>query len=256
MSRKHHPVALLANACFAAAVLLAGATPLAAETAAEPQAKQILKRSMDYLAGLQQFGLTTESSIEVVLENGQKLQFDSATSVSVQRQNRLYALRLGEMADQEFFYDGERLTLHQIDAGYYATVEAPGTLEGMLDFARESLDIVAPAGDFIYSNNYEILMDGVESGFVVGDAVVRGQLCDHLAFSKPELDFQVWVARGEIPLPVKLVITSRDVLNAPQFTVSMVEWDITSNVPEEKFSFGRPDDAVAIEFILLKPENE
>ena len=237
-------------------MLAAGAAPAAAGSAIEPEAKQILKRSMDYLAGLQQFGLIADSSIEAVLENGQKLQFDSTAAVSVQRPNRFYAVRLGELADQELFYDGEHLTLHQIDAGMYATVEAPGTLEGMLDFARESLDIVAPAGDLIYRNNYEILLDGVESGFVVGEAVVGGLLCDHVAFSKPELDFQLWVARGETPLPAKLVITSRDVINAPQFTVAMREWDITPNVPKEKFTFAAPDDAVAIEFILLEPESE
>ncbi len=212
---------------------------------------------MDFLGGLQQFGLITDSSIEAVLESGQKLQFDSATSrVSIRRPNRLHALRLGELEGQEFFYDGENLTLYQVDAGYYATVAAPPTLEGMLDFARDSLDIVAPAGDFVYSNAYELLMDGVESGFVVGEVVVEGQLCDHLAFSKPGTDFQVWVARGEQPLPLKLVITSRDVLNAPQFTVVIREWDIAPDLPKEKFTFVPPDEAAAIGFIMLEPEGE
>jgi hypothetical protein len=123
----------------------------------------------------------------------------------------------------------------------------------MLDFARDSLDIVAPAGDFIYSNAYEILMEDVESAFVVGESFIEGVACDHLAFSKPGTDFQVWVARGEQPLPVRLVITSTDLPSAPQFTVLLREWDVVKQMPAESFAFDRPDDAQAIEFIILDP---
>lgn len=252
MSKKSFLSATMARALFAGMVLSFAPLGLSAgESVLEPEAKQTLEKSMNYLAGIQQFGLVAHSSLEVVLTTGQKIQFDSASAVAVKRPNLLYAARLGELTDQEFFYDGKTLTLHQVDAGFYATVEAPDTLEGMLDFARESLDIVAPAGDFIYTNSYEILMDGVESGFVVGSSFVNGVACDHLAFSKPGTDFQIWVAQGEKPLPVKLVITSTDVMSAPQFTVNVREWDIAVDHPQEKFQFVQPDDAQAIEFTTL-----
>lgn len=252
MSRIRFLSTTAARALLAGVVLsLAPLGLFAGESALEPEAKQTLKKSMNYLAGIQQFGLVAHSSLEVVLTTGQKIQFDSASAVAVKRPNLLYAARLGELTDQEFFYDGKTLTLHQADAGFYATVEAPDTLEGMLDFARESLDIVAPAGDFIYANSYEILMEGVESGFVVGPSFVNGVACDHLAFSKPGTDFQIWVAQGEQPLPVKLVITSTDVMSAPQFTVNVREWDIVVDHPQEKFQFEQPDDAQAIEFTTL-----
>lgn len=240
------------RALLAAVVLsFAPSGLVAGESVIEPEAKQILKNSMNYLAGIQQFGLVAHSSLEVVLSTGQKIQFASASAVAVKRPNLLYAARLGELTDQEFFYDGKTLTLHRVDAGFYATVEAPDTLEEMLDFARESLDIVAPAGDFIYSNSFEILMDGVESGFVVGPSFVEGVVCDHLAFSKPGTDFQVWVARGEQPLPLKLVITSTDMMSAPQFSVNIRQWDTVTEHPQEKFQFVQPDGAQAIEFITL-----
>jgi hypothetical protein len=58
----------------------------------------------------------------------------------------------------------------------------------MLDFARTRLDIVAPAGDMVYRNAYDILTDGVTGGVVVGKAVIEGVPCDHLAFRAPQLD--------------------------------------------------------------------
>jgi hypothetical protein len=238
------------------AVLLLAAPPGGLSAGDHPvssDATQKLQASMAYVRSLEQFGLVTNSSIEAVLDSGQKIQFQTAAAVAVKRPNKLYAARIGELVDQEFFYDGKTLTLHDIDSGFYATMEAPDTLEGMLDFARDSLDIVAPAGDFIYSNAYEILMEDVESAFVVGDSIIEGVVCDHLAFSKPGTDFQVWVAKGDQPLPLKLVITSSDIKSAPQFSVLIREWDIVKEVPVEKFAFEQPDDAQAIEFIVLDP---
>ena len=239
--------------CLALAILVPPVTGLAAEPeGVEPESAKLLKKATDYLASLQQFALVTDSTIEVVLGTGQKIQFDNATAITVKRPNQLHAVRLGDLVDQEFFYDGKSLTLHDIDAGFYATVEAPETLEGMLDFARDSLDIVAPAGDFVYSNAYEILMEGVQSGMWVGTSAVQGVLCDHLAFSKPGTDFQVWIAQGKQPLPMKLVITSRDLLNAPQFTVQIREWDLKPEAASDKFVFVKPDDARPIPFVILE----
>ena len=170
---------------------------------------------MDFLASQKQFSVETRSSLEVVLVSGQKIQFDHTARQSVQRPNKLRAERTGDLVDQVFYYDGKSLTLHNPSEKYYATVAAPGTLEEMLDFARSTLDIVAPAGDLVYKNAYEILMTDVTSGFVVGKGVVEGVRCDHLAFRAPHVDWQIWIQEGSQPLPRKLVITTRDVVNAP-----------------------------------------
>jgi hypothetical protein len=83
----------------------------------------------------------------------------------------------------------------------------------MLDFARTRLDIVAPAGDLIFKNAYDVLMDGVTEGIVVGKAVIEGVPSDHLAFRAPDLDWQIWVQQGAQPLPRKIVITTLDNLS-------------------------------------------
>lgn len=252
MSKIKPSMVSAARACLAAsAFLLVPATLVGGQVEIEPNAAKVLEKSMSYVGSLQQFGLEVQNSLEVVLVGGQKIQFDSMVGVTVKRPNKLHAVRLGELIDQEFFYDGKTLTLHDVDAGLYASIEAPDTLEGMLDFARDSLDIVAPAGDFIYSNAFDILMQDTESGFIIGQSFIEGVWCDHIAFSKPGTDFQVWVQQGDQPLPRKLVITSRDVLNAPQFTVQIKEWNLSPGVPDEKFQFIQPDEAASIEFILL-----
>ncbi|MFC1503622.1 DUF2092 domain-containing protein [Pseudomonadota bacterium] len=190
------------------------------------QAKSRLKESTTFLSRQKQFSVVSRSTIEAVLYSGKKLQFDQAASLSVQRPDKLRAERHGDLVDQIFYYDGQSLTLYNPQDKYYATVSAPDNLEAMLNFARESLDIVAPAGDLFYTNAFEILMQDVTVGYVIGKSVIEGVRCDHLAFRSPHVDWQLWVQEGSKPLPRKLVITSSDVVNAPQFTVLMTGWDL------------------------------
>lgn len=227
--------------------------PHASEATIDQAAVKRLQESLDYLASLQQFSLLADTTIEVVLLDGQKIQFDNSVNTTVQRPDKMHARRLGDLMEQELFYDGETLTLLDSSAGYHASAAAPDNLEDALDFARETLDIVAPAGDFIHSNAFDILMENVESAIYIGSSYVEGSVCDHLAFSAPtnDTDFQVWVQQGEEPLPRRIVITSREITNAPQFTVHIREWDIHPKIGAESFRFQAPENSQEIEFILL-----
>ncbi len=241
----------------AIALLLTTALPHAAlsqSTGVAPEAEQLLKASTDFLARQQRFTLDTESTIEVVLDTGQKIQFDHTAKAAVERPDKLRAERTGDLVDQVFYYDGSSLTLHNPEGNYYATTAAPGTLEEMLDFARERLDVVAPAGDLLYKNAYDILTQDVTSGFVVGKGVVDGVRCDHLAFRAPHVDWQIWIEEGDRPLVRKLVITTRDKLNAPQFSVVAKNWDLEPKLSAQTFSFEPPQSAQKVEFVLRDAE--
>lgn len=241
-----------AGATFLGLVLasvLAQPLPGRAE-AVSPEAQQLLRASTDYLAAQQRFSLETASTIEVVLESGQKIQFDHGVRLSVQRPNKLRAERTGDLVDQVFFYDGKVLTLLNPDDNVYATIPAPSTIEDMLDFARDSLDIVAPAGDLVFKNAYDILMQDVTSGFVVGKSVVEGVRSNHLAFRAPHVDWQIWIEEGDRPLPRKLVITTRDIVNAPQFTVVVKNWNLEPCFSKDMFSYTPPQAPQRVDFIL------
>ena len=222
----------------------------------DPEAVERLRSSLNYLVGMEVFSLDAHSSLEVVLLSGQKIQFDNSTRLTVQRPNKLHAERLGDLVNQEFLYDGEQLTLHQVDVGLYATVAAPETIESMMDFARDYLDIVMPAGDLISADGFDILMDGVHTAFFVGASEVAGVACDHLAFSAPGTDFQIWIQRGDRPLIRKFVITSRDVVSAPQFSILIDNWDQTPDLDEDLFHFEPPKDAMVIDFMVLSASEE
>jgi hypothetical protein len=244
-----HLLAALSQ-CFAIAALTTLAAAAHAQSAGvAPEAKQILKASTDFLASQLRFTADTRNTLEIVLKSGQKIEFNSTGRQSIQRPNKLRAERTGDLVDQVFVYDGQSLTLFNPQEKIYAQVAAPGTLEEMLDFARTKLDIVAPAGDLIYKNAYDILMDGVTEGIVVGKAVIEGVLCDHLAFRAPELDWQIWIQQGGHPLPRKIVITTLDLPNAPQFGITVTQWNLQPVFDAQTFKFTPQAGMKQIEFL-------
>jgi hypothetical protein len=215
----------------------------------DPEATKILRRMTDFLASQKQFRVETHSTVEVVLTNGQKLQFDNSIALTIQRPDRLRAERLGETLSQKFYYDGKSLSAYSPAGKYYATVAVPPTLEAMLDFARDDLDIAAPASDLLYKDAYERLLQDVTSGFVVGKSVIGGVRTDHLAFSGKEVDWQVWVEEGAKPLPRKYVITSKLVTGGPEYIVIIGKWDLAPKIEAGSFAFAPPKDAKKIEFL-------
>ena len=219
--------------------------------AVDPAATQILKRMTDYVGSLKQFSVHTQNTLEDVLDSGTRIDLDVSASVLISRPNRLRAERKGDLVSQVFYYNGKTLTLYNPADKVYATVAAPGTLEGMLDLARTQLDIVAPASDLIYRGAYDILMTDVTQGFVVGKGVVEGVRCDHLAFRAPHVDWQIWIQEGKQPLPRKLVITTRDVANAPQFSIVMTKWNLKPTFTVQTFTFTPPSGANKVEFVPL-----
>ncbi len=188
----------------------------------DPQAAKLLRASTDYVGGLKRFSIETRNTFEVVLKSGQKIQFDHGVNVAVQRPNKLRAQRTGDLVDQDFYYDGKSLTLHSPSEKYFATVAAPGA--------------------------YETVMEGVTDGLVVGKGVVEGVRCDHLAFRAPHIDWQIWIQEGDKPLPRKIVITTKDVANAPQFAVVMTKWNLAPKFSDSLFAFKQPKDAKKVEF--------
>ena len=215
----------------------------------DPAAVEILQRMTDYLSNLQQFSVHTENTLEDLLDSGQRIDFSVAADVVVRRPNRLHAQRAGDLVSQDFFYDGETLTLYNPSDGVYATQPAPGTIEELLDYAREALGIAIPASDLMYRNAFAILIQDVTSAIVVDKATIGGVTCDHLAFSRPDVDFQVWVAEGDQPLPCKYVVTDTSTPVLGSTVTVMSSWNVAPALTDASFKFVAPEGARSITFM-------
>ena len=91
---------------FRAAWLLSIAlwVPHAAQAAPDNDATQILKRMTDYVAAQQTISATTDTDIEVITTDLQKIQFANSGQVQLSRPNQLRASRVGGYADVELIH--------------------------------------------------------------------------------------------------------------------------------------------------------
>jgi hypothetical protein len=212
------------------------------------QAFEHLKRMSDFLDNLKGFRVDGQSSLDVVLESGQKVQYNARSLVDVSRP-RLRSTRVGPFADLLFLYDGRRFVLHDRLRNLYAVSEAPEGLDQALTDARERLDLQAPGTDLLYAKPHLGLMEDVTELQYLGMEAVGGVRTHHLAARKQDVDWQLWIEDGPQPFPRKYVITTTSLPQAPQFEVLLYNWNAKPSFEEGTFSFQPPAGAQRIEFL-------
>jgi hypothetical protein len=246
----------IAAAWFAVGALILSATvptdARAQAPAVDPAAVQRLKQMSEFLDGLKQFSVQTQNTIEDLHVSGHRIDKDLAANVTVKRPNKLLAVRAGELLDQRFFYDGKTLTLYNPREKVYATEAAPPTVEKMIDFARETVGILLPAADLLYRNAFPLMMQDVTLAAVVGKAVIGGVKCDHLLFSRPGVDFQVWIAEGKRPFPCKYVVTETDTPERLSVSTVLINWKTDPAADDAQFKFVPPKGTSATRFLPVK----
>jgi hypothetical protein len=252
---KRRTVLSSAAACWllGAASLFIGSAASAQAPAVDPAAVQKLQRMSQFLDSLQRFSVETQSTLEDLHESGHRVDFDVSANVTVARPNRLRAMRTGSVMDQRLYYDGKTLTLFNPAEKVFATEAAPPTVEKMIDFARETIGILLPAADLLYRNAFPLLSQDLRLAVVVGKAVIGGVRCDHLLFSRPGADFQVWIAEGPRPWPHKYVVTDTSTPALLSIATVLSDWKVLPAVDDAMFRFVPPKGAQQIRFLSVEP---
>ena len=237
---KYTGIAKTAAAVLAVALIGGMANPSAAR-ADEAQAKILLKAMSDYMAGQKAIAIEYDSYLEVVTKQNQKLGLASSGTVVLNRPDKIRATRTGGFADVELGFDGKTLTLLRKDTSQYAQVEAPGTIDHLIDELRDKYHRPVPAADLLMSDPYSQLMPLVVDVKDLGSGVIRGVECDHLAFRTKEVDWQIWIAQGDRPYPCRYVITTTKITGQPQYTVDVRTWKAGTEVSADSFTLAVSD---------------
>jgi hypothetical protein len=211
----------------------------------EAQAREILKAMTDYLEGLPSLSFDVDSSVEIVTTAGQKLTIGSSGSVAVQRPNQIRVLRKGGFATVEMVFDGQTLSVVNREANAFGQADIPGTIDNLVDTLRNDFQRPLPAADLLGSDVSTVLLAEVTEVTDLGSGVIRGVECDHLAFRTEEVDWQIWVAQGNVPHPCRFVITTKTIEGWPEYTLEFSAWG--SGGAEAAFDFEAPAGATKAE---------
>ncbi|MGQ3214530.1 DUF2092 domain-containing protein [Shinella sp.] len=230
------------------AVALSGA-PARSQSAIDPDADAILHAMTEQLKALKEFSAEYDTDHEVVTTDGQKLQYSASGTIALSRAAGFLVTRHGPYADTEVRFDGKVISLYGESLNVYAEVESPGpSIDEAVHEFRISTGLDAVGADLLAADPYPVLTEGVVAGSLVGTAFVGGVESDHLAFRNETVDWQLWVSKGDRPLPVKYLITTKWVTGAPQYTLRLRNWS-TGPVDTKGFSFTPPADAKKLDAV-------
>jgi len=233
----------------------------ASQTARADDAAQILKAMTDYMGAQKSISAAFDSDIEVITPELQKIQFSSSGQLSLNRPDKLRIRRTGGYADVELIYDGKTLSLYGNNAKSYVQADAAGTIDQAIDTLQAKTGAAIPGTDLLLSNSYDELMANVTDAKHIGQGVVDGVECEHLAFRAIETDWQIWIEAGARPIPRKYVITSKTMAGAPQYTLRIKDWKTDAIADADTFVFKPPagatkaslDSIVMVEFDEIPP---
>jgi len=206
----------------------------------------LLKAMTDYTAAQKSISATFDSDIEVITAELQKIQFTSSGQLKLSRPDKLRVRRTGGYADVELVFDGKTVSLYGNNAKAYVQADMAGTIDQLIDGIQAKTGGAMPGTDLLLSSSYDVLTSDVIEGHHVGQGVVDGVECEHLAFRGHDTDWQIWIQTGAQPIPRKYVITSKTLAGAPQYTLRIKEWKTDAIADADAFAFKPPEGATKV----------
>ena len=201
----------------------------------------------DYTAGQKSISATFDSDIEVITPDLQKLQFTSSGQIRLERPDKLRIKRTGGYTDVDLVFDGKTVSLYGNNAKAYVQADAAGTIDQLIDRLQSTAGGAMPGTDLLLSNAFDELTATVIEARHIGQGVIDGVECEHLAFRGVDTDWQIWIESGARPIPRKYVITSKTLAAAPQYSLKIKEWKTDVPAEADTYVFKPPADAKKVD---------
>lgn len=220
-----------------------------------PKVDELLKQMGAAMKAMSVFSFTAEISSDAITPDGEKIESHRQNTFVVQQPRGLQGeAKGGPDMDRTFLYNGKQLIILDHVAKVYSATDVPDNIDAMLDFMYEKYGISVPTADFLYSDVYDVLTSDIQSSRYVGAALVNGQKCHQLAVRLSTVDYQIWIADGAKPLPVRMVLTYKEDPASPQFRIDFSDWKTleASQAPEFKLDVPATYSKVDLEVNLAK----
>jgi hypothetical protein len=235
---------LIFRTFWAFAILTCAATA-AEPPKVDPDSLAALDKMGAYLRTLSSFQIKTDTLTDAVLDNGQKVQFAGSADYKVRRPSAFAVTVSDDRRVRRFLYDGKTFTVFSPRMGFYASVPAKPTIREMMATAYDKFKIELPLADLFRWGTEDDHREDITSAVTVGYAKINGVDADQYAFREGNIDWQVWIQRGDKPLPLKIVITDTSDSAMPEYG-AVLHWTTTAKFDDATFAFNPPKDAKKI----------
>jgi hypothetical protein len=237
--------------CGALAAVSMAANHDASSGRIDPAADRVLRRMCRYLQAQRQFHFAASEQFDVVRDSGERIQYSNYRDVTIVRPNKIYSDVSGDTLNRRFWYDGKSVTMLDKQRNLYAQMPARPTIDTTLDYLAEHYGLAVPMSDLVFSDPYADLTEKVTSGAYLGLHTVDKIQTHHLAFTQENLDWQIWIDAGAVPVPRRVVITYKQQPGQPQYQATLYDWSSGQHVSvsDALFHFHAPSGATRIEMV-------
>jgi hypothetical protein len=209
--------------------------------------RTIVERMSRTLAAASAFTVTTRETRDIARRDGRVEPHTVTRQVTLRRPDRLYFTTSGDN-EAEGWYDGKRLTIVAHREKVYAQAPMPETLDRTLDALQERYGMPLPGADFLYSNPAHALLADTTTGGWVGEEMIDGRRCDHVAFSDKGVKWDAWIAT-DAALPARATAEFPNTRKVRKLEMGFSGWNLQPSIADARFAAAVPADYEGIAII-------
>ena len=209
----------------------------------------ILKKMDAYTDSMDKYVINAESYLDASIGPGLTISEASEITLSVDRSGFLHSINKTGLQTREIFMNKGKLTVFTGEPKFYSHAEIPATLDAGLMFALEQYGVETPAMDLLILRSLdELVTDEVKVVYVTGDSSIRGVNCHHILLSGPNVAMQLWIEKGDKPMPRRTLLTFKHGEGMLRHEL-FLRWTAKDGFDKSLFEFEPPDGAIEIDFI-------
>jgi hypothetical protein len=236
---------------FGAVIFIAAASLALAWASGEktPDGRAVLMRMADCLAKSPAWSVTVHTAYDAVQPDGYKVEWNGIRSVTLRRPDRLRVeSERSDGARSLVVFDGKTITSFDESAHVYAQTIHPGSVDDAVVYFVHDLGMRLPLAVMLLDRMPAELQQRVQSVKYVEKTTTLGTPADHIVAKTPTVDFQVWIAQGDRPLPLRVVLTYKNSHGQPQFRAQFSDWNLDIKPSDSLFAFTPPTGVKQIPF--------
>ena len=220
----------------------------------EPKAIEVLKSASNRLAAARTLKFNAVHFYESSSRHGHPLAFTTKSEVTLQRPDKLRVIMSADGPASEFYYDGKKMMAYAPAENLVAIADAPGTLDAALEQAYNSAAIYFPFADWIVTDPYKEMSDGMTLAYYIGQSkVVGGTTTDMVAYIDHGVFIQAWIGT-EDKLPRLLHAVYLDDPERLRHTLILSDWQLDPAVSADTFTSAKAASANPMPFAHPHPE--
>jgi hypothetical protein len=211
----------------------------------DAKAVDALTRMSAYLRTIQAFQITLQTQRDDVDVYGQLITLSGGATYKVRRPDAFSIDLALPSQSGRYVYDGKTVSAYDAPTNAYAKFPAPSTIRATLELAQQKYGATVPLQDLFTWSDGDNRANVLTSAHYIGKAQIAGQTASQYAFRQPGKDWQIWIADGDKPTPLRIIIVASDDPARPKFQADL-SWDMAPRFSPDAFVFAPPPSAVAI----------